>query len=116
MSTMTIIKNNTIQNSTLEPVGMRSGADKGSPEMSLLEFAKNAKGDIGIWECEPGGWPVIDRPNTEFCYILSGKATLTDELSREIISVSAGDLIILPIGWTGRWDIVEKVRKIYTIY
>lgn len=116
MSKMTIIKNSTIINGVLEPAGVRPGADTGFPEMSILEFAKNAQGDIGIWECEPGGWPVNNRPNTEFCYILSGKATLTDDLSGEITPVSAGDLIILPIGWTGRWDIVETVRKIYTIY
>lgn len=28
----------------------------------------------------------------------------------------AGDLVILPVGWTGRWDVLETVRKIYAIY
>ncbi|MFI7913241.1 cupin domain-containing protein, partial [Acinetobacter baumannii] len=49
-------------------------------------------------------------------YIISGKATLTDDKTGEAISVSEGDLIILPVGWTGRWDVTETVRKIFTIY
>lgn len=116
MTKMTIVKDDVIRNGALEPAGVRPGADSGNPIMSIREFAKNAQGDMGIWECEPGSWPVVDRPNTEFCYILAGKAILTDDLSGEVTQVSAGDLIILPVGWTGRWDVLETVRKIYTIY
>jgi uncharacterized cupin superfamily protein len=42
---------------------------------------------VGNWECEPGGWPVIDRPTTETCYILSGRATITDAGTGEIPTV-----------------------------
>lgn len=116
MTNMTIIKKRDIQDSPLTPAGIREGADSGNPRISLKELAPNAQGDLGIWECEPGGWPVINRPNTEFCYIICGKATLTDDATKETIAVTAGDLIILPVGWSGRWDVEETVRKIYAIY
>ncbi|WP_269502261.1 cupin domain-containing protein [Burkholderia sp. IMCC1007] len=69
----------------------------------------------GVWECQPGGWPVVDRPDTEFTYIISGRANLTDAASGEVIEIGAGDLVILPPGWTGRWDVIEPVRKVYAI-
>jgi len=65
---------------------------------------------------EPGGWPVINRADTEFTYILSGVALLTDEASGRVVEVTGGDLIILPPGWSGRWDVIKKVRKVYAIY
>lgn len=116
MTNMTIIKKEEIKNAVLIPAGIREGADSGNPKIAIKELAPNAQGDLGIWECEPGGWPVTNRQNTEFCYIISGKATLTNDATKETIPVTAGDLIILPIGWSGRWDVEETVRKIYAIY
>ena len=58
----------------------------------------------------------MDRPDTEFTYIISGKATLTDDATGTVVEIAAGDLVILPPGWTGRWDVVETVRKVYAIY
>ena len=116
MTTMTIVKNSAIKNSILPDAGLRAGADSGNPLLGVQSLAPNAQGNLGIWECQPGGWPVIDRKDTEFCYIISGKATLTEEKSGEVIEVSEGDLIILPVGWTGRWDVSETVRKVFAIY
>ncbi|EOC9040003.1 cupin domain-containing protein [Acinetobacter baumannii] len=116
MTTMTIVKRDEIENGNLPAAGLRAGADSGNPQLGVQTLAPNAQGNLGIWECQPEGWPVIDRKDTEFCYIISGKATLTDDKTGEAISVSEGDLIILPVGWTGRWDVTETVRKIFTIY
>ena len=71
---------------------------------------------IGVWECEPGGWPVVNRPNTETCYIVSGKAKITDDETGQVVDVSAGDFLTLPPGWSGRWDVTETVRKVYAIF
>ncbi|WP_258763305.1 cupin domain-containing protein [Bradyrhizobium arachidis] len=43
-----------------------------------MRIATNAGGNIGIWECQPGGWPVHDRPD-EVAFILSGIATITEK-------------------------------------
>lgn len=116
MSSMTIVKKDIIQSGDLTPAGQRAGADTGDPQLKIMELAPNAQGSLGIWECAPGGWPVVDRKDTEFAYILSGKATLTDDKTGEKIEVGGGDLVILPVGWTGRWDVQQTVRKIYAVY
>lgn len=116
MTSFTIIKGAAIQSLSLIPAGQRAGADKGDPQISIQKLAPEASGNVGVWECEPGGWPVVERPDTEFTYIISGRALLTDDATGEVVEVNGGDLIILPPGWTGRWDVVEKVRKIYAIY
>lgn len=100
----------------LTAAGQRHGADQGDPQLRIFAAEHGAHGDVGFWECTPGGWPVSDRQDTEVAYILSGKGEITDETSGVVHSIGAGDLVVLPVGWTGRWDIEETVRKIYVIY
>ncbi|MBB4865714.1 putative cupin superfamily protein [Pseudomonas nitritireducens] len=116
MSTFTILKSAALQALPLVKAGQRAGADRGDPQIAIQQLAPEATGNLGVWECQPGGWPVVNRPDTEFTYILSGRAVLTDDASGEAVEVSGGDLIILPPGWTGRWDVLETVRKVYAIY
>lgn len=116
MPSFTIVKAAGIRAAQLAPAGQRSGADSGDPQIAVRTLAPEAEGQLGIWECQPGGWPVVRRPDTEFTYILSGRARLTDEASGEVVEVTGGDLVILPPQWTGRWDVIEPVRKIYAIY
>lgn len=100
----------------LAPAGQRPGADSGDPQLSTLPVDSGTEAQIGIWECRPGGWPVIDRPNTETCFILSGRARITDDATGVVTEVRAGDYLILPPGWSGRWDVVETLRKAYSIF
>lgn len=116
MTKMTIVKAVDIKSNSLNPCGVRAGADQGDPQVATIELAANAGGALGVWECQPGGWPVMNRPNTEFAYIIYGKAKITDDATGEQIAVTAGDLVILPPGWTGRWDILEATRKVYAIF
>ena len=73
----------------LEPNGHRAGFDSGDPKTSILKF------------------------DTEVCYILSGRATITDGENGTVYEVSAGDVIVQPKGWSGRWDVTETIRKVY---
>jgi uncharacterized protein len=100
----------------LTPDGVRPGADSGDPRLRTLPVPSGTDAAVGIWECEPGGWPVVDRPNTETCYILSGRARLTDDETGEVTEIGPGSFVVLPPGWTGRWDVIETVRKAYTIF
>jgi uncharacterized cupin superfamily protein len=113
---MTIVKSADITSVALPPAGQRPGADRGDPQLGVQRLAENASGNVGIWECQPGGWPVNNRPDTEVAIILSGSPTLTDASTGDATSVAAGDLVTLPPGWTGRWNVTETVRKIYAIY
>lgn len=116
MTAMTFIKSTDVASGQLPPAGQRPGADKGDPRLGLLRIAPNAGGNIGIWECQPGGWPVNNRPDTEVAFILSGTATITDEITGTTHTITAGDLVVLPPGWSGRWDVSETIRKVYAIY
>lgn len=116
MAKFTIVKAAEIASARLTAAGQRAGADSGDPQIALQSVAPDAAGNLGIWECQPGGWPVINRPDTEFTYIISGRASLTDDSTGEVTEIAGGDLVILPPGWTGRWDVIEPVRKIYAIY
>ncbi|WP_175839110.1 cupin domain-containing protein [Burkholderia anthina] len=116
MKPFTIVKAGQVANAMLAAAGQRAGADRGDPQIAIQRLAPDAAGNLGIWECQPGGWPVVDRPDTEFTVILSGRANLTDDASGDVVEIGAGDLVILPPGWTGRWDIIETVRKVYAIY
>lgn len=99
----------------LAPRGRRPGADSGDPQISSIAFDAPEDVRVGVWECAPGGWPVIDRPDTETCYIVSGRATITDDEAGEKYEISAGDVIVQPRGWSGRWDVIETIRKVYSI-
>lgn len=112
---MTKISGSNVE-SQLTPAGQRAGADSGDPQLKTLVADHQAQGNIGFWECTPGGWPVVDRQDTEVAYILSGSGQITDDSTGTVYSIGAGDLVILPVGWTGRWDITETVRKAYVIY
>ena len=66
----------------LEPRGQREGADSGDPQISWTAFDSSDDVKVGVWEAAPGGWPVVNRENTETCYIVSGRATITDDEDR----------------------------------
>ena len=111
---MTVIRRAEIAGDLVR-AGQRPGADSGDPQTSVLEVAGPTTVDVGVWECTPGGWPVVDRRDTEVAYLLSGSAVITDDASGEQYSVGAGDLVVLPAGWSGRWDVISTVRKGFVI-
>lgn len=98
----------------LAPIGQRAGADSGDPQVSLCEISNVDGLSVGVWQCDPGGWPVIDRSDTEVATILSGKGRITDADGR-VTRIEAGVVVTLPKGWSGRWDIEETTRKVYVI-
>lgn len=96
----------------LEDWGPREGADSGSPMMSGRIFHDADGFQVGLWECTPGGWHIENRPDSETVRILRGRARLTND-DGDSVELTAGDVLVLPKGWSGRWDILETVRKFY---
>lgn len=68
----------------------------------------------GLWEAEPGCWNVRYTEN-EFCQIVAGRSILRDEEGRERC-VAAGESFIIPAGFSGQWEVLERTKKIYVIY
>lgn len=98
----------------LTPAGQRAGADSGDPQISVKQISNTDGISVGIWECTAGGWPVVNRADTEVATILSGKGRITDD-DGTVTQIEAGTVVTLPKGWTGRWDIEETTRKVYVI-
>lgn len=94
--------------------GIRNGADAGTPATAYAELMTASGLEVGVWRSTPGGWPIVDRPDTEIMLVLSGKATITsaDGSARD---VAEGDVFVLPRGWSGRWDVTETIEKLYVI-
>ena len=69
---------------------------------------------MGVWECEPGAWRIY-YTEEEYCRILTGRSLLTnaDGVVREVV---AGDEFVIPGGFEGTWEVVERTRKLYVIY
>jgi len=96
----------------LEPLGPRVGSDSGDPLTSGVTFFSGHGVDVGVWECTPGGWAIVDRPNTETMMLLAGLVTITPA-DGDPVDLEEGDVFVLPKGWSGRWDVRETVRKLY---
>lgn len=99
---------------TLEPAGQRAGADAGDPQISVHTLFNEGSIHVGVWECTPGGWPIENRGDTETATIISGKGVITDA-DGTTRPLSAGSVVTLPKGWSGRWDITETLRKVFVI-
>jgi len=70
---------------------------------------------VGVWDCTPGSFTADRTTMAELCHILSGSATVTNHDGSGSKRIKAGDLLILPIGWCGEWEVHESIRKTYVL-
>lgn len=105
-----------VDDTPLVAQGQRAGADRGDPQVSSHTIHRDPlSGTVaGIWTCTPGSWSMPPRANTEVAHIIAGSAQITDADGRQQL-VGPGDVLVLPVGWAGRWEILEEVRKVYVI-
>jgi len=105
--------------STLDAEEYFLPADKlisGNPKQTIWQHYtdKTQKFSTGIWQSEIGKWK-INYTEEEFCQILEGVSLITDAAG-SAVTVSAGESFVIPSGFTGTWEVVEKTKKIYVIY
>ena len=62
------------------------------------------------WECNPStfDWAYIDN---ETCYILEGRAKVKTDNGE--VEFGKGDLVEFPRGLKCKWEVVEKIKKVY---
>ncbi len=96
----------------MEDGGIRPGADSGRPRTGFTELFASGGVEVGVWASTPGGWAIENRPDTEVVSIISGRARITDA-DGTATEVGRGDVFVLPAGWSGRWDVIETVEKLY---
>ncbi|KAI9028527.1 hypothetical protein DFJ74DRAFT_493078 [Hyaloraphidium curvatum] len=64
----------------LPPTGLRPGYDTGNPQTSAIPIHAGQDGvKAGIWECQPGGWHIKNRQDTECVYLLEGRVRITTD-------------------------------------
>ena len=65
---------------------------------------------VGVWEAGAGKTIIENFPFTEYVLMISGIVVVTDKdgTSRKF---SAGDTFVIPKGWSGDWDVQERMKK-----
>ena len=65
---------------------------------------------IGVWESGVAKRFIKNFPFTEYVLMISGKVNVieNDGTSRTFV---AGDTFVIPKGWSGIWDVEERMKK-----
>jgi uncharacterized cupin superfamily protein len=69
---------------------------------------------VGAWTCEPGTFEVANGVRQWF-HMLEGTMFITDSSNGISKRCVAGDTIMLPAGWSGYVDVIEPVKKVFTV-
>jgi len=88
----------------------------GNPKQRVWNHYRDAseKFFAGFWYSEIGKWKIC-YTEEEYCQILEGTSIITDS-DGIAVTVSAGDNLVVPRGFTGTWEVTAPTRKIYVIY
>ena len=70
--------------------------------------------EIGVWECTEGRFTADRTRSSEFCHFISGEVEMTHKDGTKQ-RLGPGDAVNLPLGWTGEWRVIARVRKLYVI-
>ena len=87
----------------------------GNPKQTIWQHYtdETQKFSTGIWQSEVGKW-IINYTEEEFCQILEGVSVITDAASKAV-TVTVGESFVIPKGFIGTWEVLEKTKKIYVI-
>ena len=87
----------------------------GQPHDATKPLVKQGSWAAGSWWCAAGGWPSMSpRTTTEIFYVWSGHGCVTD-LDGHKHFFGPGDTVVLPKDWTGRWDVLADIHKIWCV-
>lgn len=79
-----------------------------------ITFSDDHQGDVvarvGVWEADKSKTYLESYPFTEYVLMISGHVIVTNEdgTSNEF---RAGDTFVIPKGFSGTWDIRERMKK-----
>lgn len=99
-----------------------SQARKGQPSRPLRGhttyktldvFSGNGgKANAGVWEATAGAFQSNIQGYIEFCHIVEGSCRLVDP-DGTAHHFQAGDSFVLPDGFSGHWEVDERVKKVF---
>ena len=70
--------------------------------------------ESGVWTSNVGSWSEDDYGVDEVMVMVDGRLRITNS-DGSMKELTAGDMFYLPKGWSGRWDVIEPMKKIYFI-
>ncbi len=87
--------------------------------MAQIKVEKPDKGkldSLGVnswssWECDVSSFD-WSYDTDEVCYILDGKVKI--KTPEEEVEINKGDLVTFPKGLKCTWNVLQKIRKVYT--
>jgi uncharacterized cupin superfamily protein len=82
----------------------------------LIEKPEQRKLDeLGIdswssWDCDPSvfDWEYAEE---EVAYVYKGKVKVTTEF--EVVEIKGGDLVVFPKGLKCKWEVIERIEKVF---
>jgi uncharacterized cupin superfamily protein len=85
----------------------------GELNMKVATLFSGRELNVSIFECTPAKTDHRTRPNDsdEFVFVQSGKLILT-EPNGTVHTYPAGDSLVLPMGYTGTWEMQGNYREI----
>lgn len=94
--------------------GTPSRPIRGNTTYKTLDvFSGNAgKANAGVWEATAGAFTSNIQGYIEFCHIVEGSCRLVDP-DGTVHHFQAGDSFVLPDGFTGHWEVDERVKKVF---
>lgn len=96
-------------------LALKPTATNGTEPRDATDGAYGAKAshvDLGFWQCSPGSFKTARTGVNEVILVLEGRATLVSEAG-ERVDHQAGDMVLIPDGWSGVWEIHEHFKKHY---
>ena len=63
------------------------------------------------WECEPSSFD-WEYDSNETAYVIEGKVRVKTPSGE--VEINKGDLVHFPKGLKCTWNVIEKIRKVYT--
>jgi len=116
MSTLpTLVRIETQDLSHAKP-GKPSRPISGNTTYQTLESFSAQHGQLssGVWEATAGAFRSNCAGYVEFCHILEGSCRVVDPDGTSH-SFAVGDSFVLPEGFTGHWEVDERVKKVFFI-
>ena len=63
------------------------------------------------WECEPSTFD-WEYDTDETCYVLEGRVKVKTTSGE--VEINKGDLVCFPKGLKCTWNVIQRIRKVYT--
>ena len=84
---------------------------------NALDASLNGAGELssGVWRCEPGQWRIAFGPSEQEIFtVLEGCCRLHRE-DGSFEQAGPGQAIRIPPGFTGSFEVIERMTKVYVI-